>query len=57
MKILHILRSEPDATVRLFINQISATDVCEEIVLYQGEVDYDHLVKKIFESDRIISWW
>lgn len=57
MKILHVLRSEPDDMVRLFIKETSAGEESEEVVLYQGVVDYDQLVKKIFESDRVISWW
>ena len=57
MKILHILRSNPDDMIRLFIKEISADGERKEVPLYQGAVDYDQLVKEIFESDRIISWW
>jgi hypothetical protein len=57
MKVLHILRSKPDDMIRLFIKEISASEERKEFPLYQGPVDYDQLVKEIFESDRIISWW
>ena len=57
MKVLHILRSKPDDMIRLFIKEISANGERKEFPLYQGPVDYDQLVKEIFESDRIISWW
>ncbi len=57
MKILHILRSDPDDMIRLFIKEISAREESKEVVLYQGAVNYDQLVKEIFESDRVISWW
>jgi hypothetical protein len=57
MKILHILRSKPDDMIRLFIKEISANEERKEVPLYQGAVDYDQLVKDIFESNRIISWW
>ena len=57
MKILHILRSKPDDMIRLFIKEISANEEGKEVPLYQGAVDYDQLVKEIFESNRIISWW
>ncbi len=57
MKILHVLRSEPDDMVRLFIKETGAGEEIEEVALYQGAVDYDRLVKEIFESDRVISWW
>lgn len=57
MKILHILRSEPDDMVRLFIKEINAGEKSLQIPLYVGAVNYDQLVKEIFQSDRIISWW
>ncbi len=57
MKILHILRSEPDDMVRLFMEKVSQDEESREIPLYKGEVDYDRLVEMIFESDRVISWW
>ena len=57
MKILHILRSKPDDMVRLLIKEISAGENSREIPLYMGAVNYDQLVKEIFQSDRIISWW
>lgn len=57
MKILHILRSKPDDMIRLLINEISVGEKSSEIQLYEGAVNYDQLVKEIFQSDRIISWW
>ncbi|MFC1816545.1 hypothetical protein ACFL0M_11565 [Thermodesulfobacteriota bacterium] len=57
MKILHILRSDPDDMIRLFIKEISARAESKEVALYQEAVNYDQLVKEIFESDRVISWW
>ena len=57
MKILHILRSKPDDMVRLLIKKISAGEKSREIPLYAGPVNYDQLVKEIFQRDRIISWW
>lgn len=57
MKLLHILRSEPDDLVRRFIQGMSRDRPSQEVRLYQGPVDYDRLVKDIFESDRVICWW
>ena len=57
MKILHILRTEPDETVEklsLFISRDSETSVA---VLYQGEVDWLKLVDDIFAHDKVICWW
>ncbi len=57
MKVLHILRSEPDELVKQFIKGLSATSTGREIPLHRGNVDYAQLVKEIFESDRVICWW
>ncbi len=57
MKTLNILRSEPDDLVRILIDKTSAGDETAEIPLYLEEVDYDLLIKEIFESERVISWW
>lgn len=57
MKLLHILRSEPNDLVRRFIQGMSRERASQEVPLYQGPVDYDRLVKDIFESDRVICWW
>ena len=56
MKILHILRSEPDEMVRRLINELSTEEKNTEIQLYQENVNYEQLVKHIFESDRAICW-
>lgn len=57
MKILHILRSEPDEMVQKFIRETSKGLESLEISLYKGEVDYDQVVKEIFANDLVISWW
>ena len=57
MKILHVLKSEPDAIVSRIIEKNSQETECVEIPLYVGELDYDLLVREIFESDRVICWW
>ena len=57
MKILHILRTEPDETVEklsVFISRESETSVA---VLYQGEVDWHKLVDDIFTHEKVICWW
>jgi hypothetical protein len=57
MKILHILRSEPDDMVALFIRETSQGHDARSFPLYQAPVDYDRLVQNIFDSDRVFSWW
>jgi len=56
MKILHILRSEPNALVRLLMAKMVG-GYSKEFPLYRGSPDYDQLVKEIFESDKVICWW
>ncbi len=57
MKVLHILRSEPDAVTRKLIDGLSRSSQGREVALYDGKVDYNRLVDDIFQSDRIICWW
>ncbi len=57
MKILHIFRSQPDDLVRSFVRGMSQGENGKETPLYQGTLDYNQLVKDIFESDKVICWW
>jgi hypothetical protein len=57
MKILHILRSEPDEMTRNLIQQSFEDAQNIEIPIYQENVNYDVLVADIFSSDKVISWW
>ena len=57
MKILHILRSEPDDQTREFIRSMSDEEEATEVKLYAGNVDYEALVGLIFSHDKVVSWW
>jgi len=57
MKILHILKSEPDATTRTLMELSSQGHETTEVPLYEEGVDYDRLVDLIFEYDKVITWW
>jgi hypothetical protein len=57
MKILHILRSEPDDMVRRLVKGVSQGESSSEVPLYEGPVDYAKLVASIFQSDMVICWW
>jgi hypothetical protein len=57
MKILHILRSEPDQMTRNLILQSFENAQNIEIPIYQKDVDYDKLVEEIFTSDKVVCWW
>lgn len=57
MKILHILRSEPDETVGKLTDVMSAENITTVVSLYDRQVDWSALVDKIFENDQVICWW
>ena len=56
MSVLHIYRSEPDEITKKLAEALSDEDTVE-FKLYEGNVDYEELVKKIFECDKVICWW
>jgi len=57
MDILHILRSEPDTMIRMLIKEISRGFKYKEVCLYASEIDYNQLLKDIFQSEKVICWW
>ena len=57
MKILHILRSEPDETVEKFTVSINMDNTASVVMLYEEPVNWSALVDKIFENDKVICWW
>jgi hypothetical protein len=57
MKILHILRTQPDETVQELIKSSTNGDQPKAAELYKGDIDWPALVDDIFSHDRVISWW
>ena len=57
MKILHILKSEPDDTVEKLSVVLSLEDPTTVVMLYEEPVDWPALVDEIFENDKVICWW
>ena len=57
MKILHILRTEPDETVENLIKTSTNGDQAKTAELFQGDIDWSGLVDDIFSHDKVISWW
>jgi len=57
MKMLNIVRSEPDDAVKTFIESFSQGAEDKVIALYKGDVDWSGLVDEIFAHDRVICWW
>ena len=57
MKVLHILRSEPDETVEKLTASMSADHTASIAVLYEDPVDWAALVDQIYENDKVVCWW
>jgi len=57
MKLLHVLKSEPDEIIKTLMEPLSEGNDVQQFDLYKGEVDYDKLVEQIFEHDKVICWW
>ena len=57
MKILHVLKSEPDETVKTLMGSFAESGDVQEFDLYKGDVDYDKLIELVFDSDKVVSWW
>jgi len=57
MKVLHILRTEPDASVKTFMETISAEEESKVTPLYNKDMDWSGLVDDILAYDKVISWW
>lgn len=57
MKILHILRTEPDETVKEMVASTTNGDQSTAVQLYKDDIDWSRLVDEIFSHDKIICWW
>jgi hypothetical protein len=56
MKILHILKSAPDASTKKIMEAMSAGNQSTTVDLTKGDVSYDKLVAEVFGSDKIFCW-
>ncbi len=57
MKILHVLKSEPDEVIKRLMEPTYEGNEVRQFELYRGDVDYDELVKQVFEHDKVPCWW
>jgi len=57
MKLLHIFKSEPDQTVKKMVQPLSEGNEVRKFEMYTRDVDYDKLIKLVFEHDQVICWW
>jgi len=56
MKVLHILKSPPDETMRDLFEKISKDTVVSVVELYDKHVDWQALFNDILEHDQIVYW-
>jgi hypothetical protein len=57
MKMLHILKSEPDTDTETLMAILSEAADATTFKLYEGEPDYETLIDEVFAHDKVISWW
>lgn len=57
MKILHILKTEPDQNTKTLMDIVSEGEDATVYKLYEGDPDYEQLIDLVFENDKTISWW
>jgi len=56
MKVLHLLKSEPDETVNVIIDAHKAGNDVKVVDLKKRDISYESVVGDIFDYDRVISW-
>ena len=57
MKLLHILKSEPDENNKTLIDILSEGQNTRVFPLYEEQANYEELIDLIFDHDKVISWW
>ncbi|MCL4536921.1 MAG: hypothetical protein M1610_04955 [Nitrospirae bacterium] len=56
MKVLHLLKSEPDETTRKIMEIHKAENDVKVIDLTKGDFSYESIIEDIFSYDKVISW-
>ena len=57
MRVLHVLKNDPDETVEKLIDALSEDSESTVMPLFNRDVDWLRLVDDIFTHDRVICWW
>jgi hypothetical protein len=57
MRILEILKSEPDEVLEKIIDIHRGENEVKVVRLYEGEPDYEALLDDILKYDKVICWW
>jgi hypothetical protein len=56
VKILHILKNEPDASTKKIIELQASGNEVKTVELHKGGVSYDKLVADVFAYDKVFCW-
>jgi len=56
VKILHILKTTPDASTKKIIELQSVGNQAKTVELFKGDVSYDKLVADVFAHDKVFCW-
>jgi hypothetical protein len=56
VRILHILKTTPDASTKKILEVQSAVHQVKTVELYKGGISYDKLVEDVFAHDKVFCW-
>lgn len=56
MKILYLLKEEPDEAIQQIIAFQASRHNIKQVELYKLELSYEELVDLIFDYDQVICW-
>jgi len=56
VKILHIIKSQPDESTKKIIEVHKSGNEVKLVELYKGGVAYDKLVADVFAYDKVFCW-
>jgi len=56
VRILHILKTTPDASTKKIMQVHSGGHQVKTVELYKGGVSYDGLVAEVFAHDKVFCW-
>jgi hypothetical protein len=56
MKILYLLKEEPDEVIQQIISFQASSSQIKLVELYKLEISYEELVELIFDYDQVICW-
>ncbi len=56
MRVLHILKTAPDASTKKIIDVHASGHQVKTIELYKGGISYEKLLVDVFSHDKVFCW-